>query len=138
MAFAAFSQGTPEVMGDVEALDAEIDRDELETHALILRILALRQPVADDLRLLTTALRLVTDLERIGDEAVNIGERTVQHDEGAERFVSRELSAMAAAALGMLHVALDAFVRWDDGQANRVLGCDDAVDRAVRDRHRAR
>ena len=128
LAFEAFSQGTPEMMGDVQALDAEIDRDELETHALILRILALRQPVADDLRLLTTALRLVTDLERIGDEAVNIGERTVQHHEGDEPLLTRELSAMAFAALDMLHGALDAFVRWDDERANHVLASDDAVD----------
>jgi phosphate transport system protein len=128
LAFEAFCQGTPEVMEDVQALDAEIDRDELETQALILRILALRQPVADDLRLLATALRLVTDLERIGDEAVNIGERTVQHDGNAKRLVRQELSSMAVAALDMLHGALDAFVRWDDGQANHVLGCDDAVD----------
>jgi phosphate transport system protein len=128
LAFEAFSEGTPEIMGVVEALDAEIDRDELETHALILRILALRQPVADDLRLLTTALRLVTDLERIGDEAVNIGERSVPHDGTTKQLVSQDLSSMAVAALGMLHGALDAFVRWDDGQANQVLGCDDAVD----------
>jgi len=128
LAFEAFRRGTPEVMADVEALDAEIDRDELETHALILRILALRQPVADDLRLLATALRLVTDLERIGDEAVNIGERTVQHDGEARQLVNPELSAMAVAALEMLHGALDAFVRWDDKGASHVLGCDDAVD----------
>ncbi|MGO9835747.1 MAG: phosphate signaling complex protein PhoU [Polyangiaceae bacterium] len=128
LAFEAFCRGTPEVMGDVAALDAEIDSDELETHALILRILALRQPVADDLRLLTTALRLVTDLERIGDEAVNIGERTVQHEDSAKQLVSQELSSMAVAALDMLHSALDAFVRWDDKQAHHVLGCDDAVD----------
>lgn len=128
LAFDAFSQGTPEVIEEVRALDAEIDRDELETHALILRILALRQPVADDLRLLTMALRLVTDLERIGDEAVNIGERTVLYDGGTRQLVSRELSSMAVAALDMLHGSLDAFVRWDDEQARHVLGCDDAVD----------
>ena len=128
LAFEAFSEGTPEIMGVVEALDAEIDRDELETHALILRILALRQPVADDLRLLTAALRLITDLERIGDEAVNIGERSVKLGGAAKQLVSQNLSSMAIAALDMLHVALDAFVRWDDGQANHVLGCDDVVD----------
>jgi phosphate transport system protein len=128
LAFEAFCRGTPEVMEDVEALDAEIDRDELETHALILRILALRQPVADDLRLLATALRLVTDLERIGDEAVNISERTVQHHGCARQLMSQELSSMATAALEMLHGALDAFVRWDDKRANDILACDDAVD----------
>ncbi len=128
LAFEAFRRGTPEVMTDLEAIDAEIDRDELETHALILRILALRQPVADDLRFLATALRLVTDLERIGDEAVNIGERAVKHADDAKELVSRDLASMATATLDMLHDALEAFVRWDDAGASRVLGCDDAVD----------
>jgi phosphate transport system protein len=128
LAFGGFVRGAPETAGDVEALDVQIDRDELQIHALILRILALRQPVADDLRFLATALRLITDLERIGDEAVNIGERTVQHEGDAKQIVNSELASMAAAALDMLHGALDALVRWDDNAADRVLGCDDAVD----------
>lgn len=128
MAFEAFLRGAPEVAGDVEALDVQIDRDELEIHALILRILALRQPVADDLRFLATALRLITDLERIGDEAVNIGERTVRDDGNAKELVRDDLTAMSVAAIDMLHGALDAFVQWDDKGADHVLGCDDAVD----------
>jgi phosphate transport system protein len=128
LAFDAFVRGAPEIAGDVEALDVQIDRDELEIHALILRILALRQPVADDLRFLATALRLITDLERVGDEAVNIGERTVKHEGDAKQLVGSELEAMAGAVLDMLHGALDAFVRWDDDGADHVLGCDDAVD----------
>jgi phosphate transport system protein len=128
LAFDAFVRGAPEIAGDVEALDAQIDRDELEIHALILRILALRQPVADDLRFLAAALRLITDLERIGDEAVNIGERTVKHEGDAKQLVGSELASMAVAVLDMLHGALDAFVRWDDNGADHVLGCDDAVD----------
>jgi phosphate transport system protein len=128
MAFDAFVRGAPEIAGDVEILDAQIDRDDLEIHSLILRILALRQPVADDLRFLATALRLITDLERIGDEAVNIGERTVKHEGDAKQLVGGELGSMAIAALDMLHGALEAFVRWDDSGADHVLGCDDAVD----------
>lgn len=116
-------------MGAVEALDAEIDRDDIEIHALILKILALRQPVADDLRFLAAALRLITDLERIGDEAVNIGERAVkQDDDDASQLVQGDLASMAVAAIDMLHGALDALVRWDDAVAINVLGCDDAVD----------
>ncbi len=130
LAFDAFRRGDPDVAGDVEALDERIDRDEVELHALILRILALRQPVADDLRFLAAALRLITDLERIGDEAVNITERTVREDGGAKGLVSGALSSMALAALDMLHGALEAFVRWDDSGAHSVLGCDDAVDRS--------
>jgi phosphate transport system protein len=114
LAFDAFRRGDPDVAGDVEALDERIDRDEVELHALILRILALRQPVADDLRFLAAALRLITDLERIGDEAVNITERTVREDGEAKGLVSGALSSMALAALDMLHGALEAFVRWDD------------------------
>jgi phosphate transport system protein len=128
LAFDGFLKGTQRATGEVAALDAQIDRDELEIHALILRILALRQPVADDLRFLATALRLITDLERIGDEAVNIAERADEEDGDAKRLVADELGLMAAAALDMLHLALDAFVRGDDGQADHVLGCDDDVD----------
>ena len=113
----------------VESLDDRIDSDEVQIHALILRILALRQPVADDLRLLATALRLITDLERIGDQAVNISRRAVQDDGVAKQLVDCELNSMANAARHMLHVALDAFVHWDDDGAEPVLGCDDAVDR---------
>ena len=64
-----------QIAAEVEELDRHIDRDEMDIDALVLRILALRQPVAYDLRFLAAALRLVTDLERIGDEAVNIAER---------------------------------------------------------------
>jgi phosphate transport system protein len=129
LAFQAFLEENAGGAEAVADLDARIDRDELEIHALILRILALRQPVADDLRFLATALRLVTDLERIGDEAVNIAERAVEQDGTATQLVVTDLGAMAAAALDMLHLALDAFVRWDDHQADHVLGCDDDVDR---------
>jgi phosphate transport system protein len=128
LAFDGFRQPTPDVMHTVSALDVQIDRDELAIHALILRILALRQPVAGDLRFLATALRLVTDLERIGDEAVNIAERAAEEDTGIERVVLEDLAAMADAALGMLHLALEAFVNADDEQAARVLASDDEVD----------
>ena len=129
LAFDRFLRGAQPAMQDVVALDAQIDRDELEIHALILRMLALRQPVADDLRFLATALRLITDLERIGDEAVNIAERADEEDGDARRLVVDELGLMAGAALDMLHLALDAFVRGDDDQADHVLECDDDVDR---------
>jgi phosphate transport system protein len=128
LAFDGFREGAPEMAREVGAIDAQIDLDEVEIHALIMRILALRQPVADDLRFLATAVRLITDLERIGDEAVNIGERTVKEDGTAKQLVRGELTSMAVSALDMLHRALDAFVRWDDGVADYVLECDDAVD----------
>jgi phosphate transport system protein len=129
LSFEAFLDGNPELARQVEEIDRRIDHDELDIHALILRILALRQPVAEDLRFLATALRLITDLERIGDEAVNIGERVVQNDGQAKALIQEELSTMAVAVRDMLHGALDAFVQWDTAAAERVLASDDAVDR---------
>src|SRR5581483_10947219 len=105
--FEAYVRGAAEDGGQIEALDAQIDRDELQIHALILRILALRQPVADDLRFLATALRLITDLERVGDEAVNIAERTAKGRLGggpATDLVAQDLSTMSVATLDMLHL----------------------------------
>src|ERR1700721_40728 len=69
LALVGFWTGSTEGAGEVKELDRRIDRDEMEIDALVLRILALRQPVAYDLRFLAGALRLVTDLERAGDEA---------------------------------------------------------------------
>jgi phosphate transport system protein len=129
-AFDAFLRSAPEAVVLVQELDERIDRDEIAIHALILRILALRQPVADDLRFLATALRLITDLERIGDEAINITERTVRHEGDATSVVREEAVAMAGAARDMLHEALDAFVQHDVETAERVLGRDTAVDQS--------
>src|SRR5262245_47668478 len=75
LAFDAFRTGSSDLVSEVQGLDGRVNQDEKAIDALVLRILALRQPVASDLRLLMTALKLVTDLERIGDEAVNIAER---------------------------------------------------------------
>ena len=68
LAIRAFLEGSSALTAEVKGLDRFIDRDEIETDHLALKILALRQPVAHDLRVITTALaKLVTDLERIGD-----------------------------------------------------------------------
>jgi len=93
-----------------------------------LRILALRQPVAYDLRLLATALKLVTDLERIGDEAVNIAERAKEALEAAKERVKPQLKQMSEIAQQMVRDALDAFVQGEAARAEQVLARDDAVD----------
>src|SRR5262249_921483 len=109
-------------------LDQQIDRDEMDIDALVLRILALRQPVAYDLRFLTAALKLVTDLERIGDEAVNIGERAVEEHGAAKSLVRQELEARGTEAQEMLRDALNTFVHGDSPGAEAVLARDDIVD----------
>jgi phosphate transport system protein len=108
--------------------DHQINRLEVETDELCLRILAKRQPVASDLRFITMALKLVTDLERIGDIGVNICERVLELNE--EPVLGRALSSiqlMAEAADGMVHDALDAFVQGDAERAQQVIARDKVV-----------
>ena len=129
----AFWKGSRELAAEVKDLDRHIDRDEMEIDALVLRVLALRQPVAHDLRVLTTALKLVTDLERIGDEAVNIAERAEDRVGWGERvgaldLARGDLKSMSESAQQMLRDALDAFVDGEVERAERVRRGDDAVD----------
>lgn len=115
---------------EVENTDREINADELAVDDMAVRILALRQPVGRDLRFLMTALKVVTDLERIGDEAVNIAERASELAGQASKPLSpvRSLPEMARMATKMLHEALDSFVEEDADKAAAVLLQDDDVD----------
>ncbi len=128
LALEAFWKASPTMAAEVEELDRHIDRDEMDIDALVLRILALRQPVAYDLRFLAGALRLVTDLEHIGDEAVNIAERAKEEQDTARDKVRDELKAMADQSQEMLREALDAFVQGEPTRAEQVLVRDDVVD----------
>jgi|CZKU01.1.fsa_nt_gi phosphate transport system protein len=128
----AFWDGVATALVDVEALDRQIDKDEMDIDALALRVLALRHPVAYDLRLLTGVMRLATNLERIGDESVNIAERAKYDDGTAKARAEVELRAMADATQDMLRNSLEAFSDNGATGAEAVLRCDDAVDRYYR------
>ena len=130
LALEAVWTGSVETAAEVMQLDRQIDDDEMKIDALVLRILALRQPVAYDLRFLTTALKLVTDLERIGDEAVNIAERAKEGHGIAKDKVRDLLKRMSEQAQQMVRDALDAFVAGEAGRAEQVLLRDDSVDDA--------
>jgi phosphate transport system protein len=108
--------------------DREVDRLEVETDDACLRILARRQPVASDLRFITMALKLVTDLERIGDLAVNICERALELNTEPALKPYIDLPQMADAAQGMVREALDAFVAGDVERAKAVIERDETVD----------
>ncbi len=108
--------------------DRQINRLEVETDELCLRVLARRQPVASDLRFLTIALKLVTDLERMGDLGVNICERVLELNTEPTLKPYVDLVNMAEAAQGMLRDALDAFVASDVTRAESVIERDAAVD----------
>jgi phosphate transport system protein len=128
-AFRAFWQGKAALAAGVSQVEAQLDQDEVDIQGLALRVIALRQPVADDLRFLAAAMRLVTDLERVGDEATNIAECVIEGREGAKTVASDELREMDREVQDMLHAALRAFVERDANAAKSVLLRDDAVDR---------
>jgi len=130
MASEALGERDADLAAEVEKADRLIDSAEMEIDELALRVLARRQPAARDLRFLVFALKVVTDLERIGDEAANVAERAAQLTEmGFE--VSRmqpRLQKMAALTRELVHGALDAFVEEDLLLAREVRRRDDEVD----------
>jgi phosphate transport system protein len=113
--------------------ESTINKMELDIDARATRLLALNQPVAGDLRLLIMALKINTDLERMGDLAVNIAERTLSLIRLPEVKPLIDTPRMAALVEDMLHWSLDAFVKRDAELAAKVLPTDDEVD-DLRDR----
>ncbi|HZI15296.1 MAG TPA: phosphate signaling complex protein PhoU [Myxococcus sp.] len=112
----------------VVAADKDVNRLEVEIDELCRRILALRQPAASDLRLITTALKIVTDLERIGDLAVNIAERSMDLNQVAPLAPYVDTPRLAELAQQQVKKSLDAFVSGDVAKAEEVLKGDDLLD----------
>jgi phosphate transport system protein len=109
-------------------IDRQINRLEIEVDDMCLKVLARRQPVASDLRFVTMALKVVTDLERMGDLGVNICERVMELNEEAPLKPYVEVVNMAEAAQEMLREALDAFVAGDAERAQDIIERDSKVD----------
>ncbi len=105
----------------VNALDVEIDE-------VSIRLIALRQPKASDLRFITTAMKITTDLERMGDLAVNIAERALELNEEPLLKPYVDVPRMREIAQGMTRDALDAFVKKDKKLAMDVIMRDDEID----------
>jgi len=110
------------------AFDRKINQMEVDIDELCMLILARRQPVASDLRFITMALKLVTDLERIGDLGVNISERVMELNEEPQLKPYVDLPRMADEVQAMLREALDAFVAGDPDRAQAVIERDQTVD----------
>ena len=113
---------------EVLADDKLIDRLELDIDDRCLRLLALQQPLARDLRFITAALKISNDLERVGDHAVNIAGSALRLAEQPQLKPLVDIPRMAELACGMLHEALDAFVGADAETARRICRRDDEVD----------
>ena len=127
-AVGALMRRDPALAREVFADDKLIDRLELDIDDRCLRLLALQQPLARDLRFITSALKISNDLERVGDHAVNIAGSALRLAEQPPLKPRVDIPRMAELASDMLHEALDAFVRDDAENARRICRRDDEVD----------
>lgn len=112
----------------VRERDREVDQMEMEIDELAMRIIALRQPAASDLRHIIAALKITTDLERMGDLSVNISERVIELNAEPQLKPYIDLPRMGELARAMTTRALDAFVEGDADSAREVLAADQEVD----------
>ncbi len=129
MATRALGELDADLAKKVEQTDRAINVEEVAIDEATIRILALRQPVGRDLRFLVLALKVVTDLERIGDEAVNMAERAVELSKAPPILpLQPQLQELADASAQMVRQALDSFVTEDEALARAVLAADDHVD----------
>lgn len=127
-ALKAFSSHDTELAHEVIRRDAEIDNMEIEVEEECLKILALHQPVAVDLRFIVAVLKINNDLERIGDLAVNVAERGLHLATPSPLAVDFDFTDMFDKAIRMLRRGLDALVNWDAAEARAVCASDDEVD----------
>jgi len=112
----------------VAAADVSVDRLEREIDATCVQLLARRQPMASDLRFVTTILKVVTDLERIGDLSTGICERTLASKGTPHQRALSDLEHLSALARDMLHDALDSLVAGDVVRAARLVQRDREID----------
>lgn len=108
--------------------EAAINRLDIEVDETAMKLLALRQPMATDLRFITSAMSIGTDLERIGDLAVNIAERTLDMLKSPQLKPLIDIPRMAELVQAMVQDALNAFVNGDEKLAKQVCERDDEVD----------
>lgn len=127
------------VKGDVDLArntivsDGQVNGLEVETDEMCLIILAKRQPLASDLRMITLAMKMVTDLERIGDLAVNICERVIALGGAPSPSVAERMARMSEVGQKMIRDSIDAFVSSDVTKARTVFRREQFVDEAFRE-----
>ena len=127
LAAKAMGDGDVALARKVGPLDAEIDRKERDIESLCLKLLLQQQPVARDLRQISAALKMITDMERIGDQAEDIAE-IVTFLNGRHPENSALMREMARATIKMVTDSVDAFVKHDILLAEQVVRDDDTVD----------
>jgi len=129
LAVEAYTKSDVELADRVIKQDSQVDALEMAIDLECTQILALRQPTAFDLRLLITVIKVIHEIERIGDKAERVAEMAIQLAGGQYKFPHYELENMATLVKGMLHDALDAFARMSLENVSEITERDDNVDR---------
>jgi len=123
----ALKQEDGHLLNEIAVLGAEIDQKERTIETLCLKLLLQQQPVAGDLRQISAALKMITDMERIGDQAEDIAE-IIPFVENRPALADSLLHEMARASIDMVTQSVDAFVDKDTDLAEKVVADDDVVD----------
>ncbi len=127
LAAKALDEADVKLAAKVAPLSGEIDRMERNIESMCLKLLLSQQPVARDLRMISAALKLITDMERIGDQASDIAE-IINFLDGRSIEECEYIGEMAKAAIRMVTDSVDAYVKQDVDAAHRVIAGDDVVD----------
>jgi phosphate transport system protein len=128
LAIKAMDEGNTELAELVIERDTKVDKYDVKIEKICQKIFALSQPVAMDLRLIMSALTIDTNLERIGDLAVNISESVSEIREKPELLDRTRIKEMSKIARDMIRNAIDAFIEGDANLAQKVIQTDDQVD----------
>ncbi len=129
LAASALTSGKTELAARVKPMDKEIDQKERDIESICMKLLLQQQPVAKDLRQISAALKMITDMERIGDQAEDISE-IVTFLNGKAVTEHTYLKEMASAVIKMVTDSVDAYVKRDVKLAQEVIDYDDTVDNA--------
>ena len=127
LASKALTERSKELAGKVPAISSALDQKERDVEDICLKLLLRQQPVAGDLRQISAALKMITDMERIGDQAEDIAE-IIGYLEDSPSEQCSLLSAMARSAVKMVTDSVDAYVKQDVALARAVIDHDDVVD----------
>src|SRR5437899_6012410 len=133
LAVQAYSQRDSVLCQRVIASEAGINRAEREVDEFAIDLLAMQQPMAIDLRFILAVIKINADLERVGDQAVNIVQRVMHMNGLPVAELPADIPGMAAAASAMVREALEAFIAGNAELAQKVLTTDDEVDRMNRE-----
>lgn len=127
LSYQALSGGSNESIRQVYEVEAEIDQQEREIEDICMRLLLLQRPFASDLRRISAALKMISDMERIGDQAADIVDM-VPYVAARDTGSKVHIGAMGKAAMKMVTDSVEAFVQGDLETANQVIKADDEVD----------